>query len=131
MNAQHFTIRFVGLVAIISVALAGTGAARANELVRVGKAQGVAWTFLPVDVGVAQGLFAKQGLDMEITSLGGDAKVQQTLAARSIDFGLGSGLGMAFAAKGAPAIAVGGAHPASERKCRAQGLRFRDRHVRR
>jgi ABC-type nitrate/sulfonate/bicarbonate transport system substrate-binding protein len=38
--------------------------------------------------------------------LGGDAKVQQAFAAGSIDFGLGSGPGMAFTAKGSPAIAV-------------------------
>ena len=93
-------------LAIVGLTLFGAGAARANQLVRVGKAQDIAWTFLPVDVGVAAGLFAKQGLDVEISSLGGDAKVQQALAAGGIDFGLGSGPGMAFAAKGAPAIAV-------------------------
>jgi NitT/TauT family transport system substrate-binding protein len=106
MNAFRRKTWLVRLLAIVSFALAGAGAAHANELVRVGKAQGIAWTFLPVDIGVAQGLFAKQGLDVEISSLGGDAKVQQALAARSIDFGLGSGPGMAFAVKGAPAIAV-------------------------
>jgi NitT/TauT family transport system substrate-binding protein len=80
--------------------------AHANDQVRVGKAQGSAWTFLPLDMGVEQGLFAKQGLDIESTDLAGDAKVQQALAAGSIDFGLGSGPGMAFSAKGSPAIAV-------------------------
>jgi len=84
----------------------GAHVACANELVRVGKAQGNAWTFLPVDVGIAQGLFAVQGLDVEVTDLGGDAKVQQALAAGSIDIGLGSGPGMAFLAKGSPAIGV-------------------------
>jgi NitT/TauT family transport system substrate-binding protein len=87
-------------------AVCGACAAQANELIHVGKAQATAWTFLPVDVGVAEGFFAKQGLDVEIVSLGGDAKVQQALASGSIDFGLGSGPGMAFAAKGSPAIAV-------------------------
>jgi NitT/TauT family transport system substrate-binding protein len=87
-------------------ALCGACAAQADELVHVGKAQATAWTFLPVDVGVAEGFFAQQGLDVDIVSLGGDAKVQQALASRSIEFGLGSGPGMAFAAKGSPAIAV-------------------------
>lgn len=95
-----------GRLIVAGCVLAGVGAARANELIHVGKAQATAWTFLPVDVGIAQGLFAKQGLDIDVISLGGDAKVQQALAAKSIDFGLGSGPGMAFVAKGSPAIAV-------------------------
>jgi ABC-type nitrate/sulfonate/bicarbonate transport system substrate-binding protein len=94
------------LLLIAVAALFGTTGAGANDLIRVGKAQGTAWTFLPVDVGIAEGYFARQGLDLESASLGGDAKVQQALAAGSIDFGLGSGPGMAFAAKGSPAIAV-------------------------
>jgi ABC-type nitrate/sulfonate/bicarbonate transport system substrate-binding protein len=93
-------------MAAVTLAGATAGTARANETIRVGKAQATAWTFLPIDVGVAQGFFAKQGFDVEISSLGGDAKVQQALAAGSIDFGLGSGPGMAFAAKGSPAIGV-------------------------
>jgi len=92
-------------VLLIAGALIG-GAAPANDRVRVGKAQGSAWTFLPLDVGVEQGSFAKQGIEIEISDLAGDAKLQQALAAGAIDFGLGSGPGMAFAAKGAPAIAV-------------------------
>jgi ABC-type nitrate/sulfonate/bicarbonate transport system substrate-binding protein len=93
-------------VLLITSSLIGASVAYANDQVRVGKAQGSAWTFLPLDVGVEQGLFAKQGLDIESTDLAGDAKVQQALAAGSIDFGLGSGPGMAFSAKGSPAIAV-------------------------
>jgi NitT/TauT family transport system substrate-binding protein len=91
---------------LIASALLGAGVAQANDRIRVGKAQGSAWTFLPLDIGVEQGLFARQGLEIESADLGGDARVQQALAAGSIDFGLGSGPGMAFAAKGAPAMAV-------------------------
>lgn len=91
---------------LIAIVLMGAGVAHANDRIRVGKAQGSAWTFLPLDVGVEQGLFAKQGLEIEIANLSGDAKVQQAFAANSIDFGLGSGPGMAFSAKGSPAIAV-------------------------
>jgi NitT/TauT family transport system substrate-binding protein len=106
VNASHRPLRYARALTVAAFVLCGAAAARANEPIRVGKAQGVAWTFLPADVGIAEGLFAKQGLDVEIVSLGGDAKVQQALAAKSIDFGLGSGPGMAFAAKGSPAIAV-------------------------
>ena len=79
-------------------------AAQANDAVHVGKAQGTAWTFLPVDIGIEQGIFAKLGLDVDSASLGGDAKVQQALVAGSVDFGLGSGPGMALASKGGEAI---------------------------
>jgi NitT/TauT family transport system substrate-binding protein len=105
MSVSRRMTRLIGLLAIIGVALA-SAEVRANELIRIGKAQALAWTFVPVDVGIAEGYFAKQGLDIEVTSLGGDAKVQQALVAGSIDIGLGSGPGMAFLAKGSPAIAV-------------------------
>lgn len=80
--------------------------ARAADQVKVGKAQGFIWDFLPADVGVAAGIFAKYGLDVKISALGGDGKVQQAMAAGGIDFGLGGGPGMAFAAKGSPVLAI-------------------------
>src|ERR1700743_1384224 len=67
-------IQMVGrlpLLLLVLVLLGGTDVS-AHELVRVGKAQGTAWPFLPVDVGMAQGLFAGQGLDIEVADLGGD-----------------------------------------------------------
>ena len=42
----------------VTIALLAAGVARANDTVHVGKAQGTAWTFLPVDVGVEQGSLA-------------------------------------------------------------------------
>jgi len=65
-----------------------------------------AWTFTPLDVGIETGLFAKQGLTVESSAFGGDAKLQQAMAADGIDIGIGSGPGMAFTAKGAPVKAV-------------------------
>ena len=95
---------------VVAVALAGAiaavPAANAAETVRVGKAVPFSWTFTPVDVGIKLGIFAKHGLDVQVTSFGGDAKMQQALTASSIDFGLGSGPGMGFMAKGVPAKAV-------------------------
>lgn len=90
---------------LIAAALMG-GVAHANDRVRVGKAQGTAWVFLPIDIGVEQGLFAKRGIDIEIANLTGDAKLQQAMAAGGIEIGLGSGPGMAFAAKGSGALGV-------------------------
>jgi ABC-type nitrate/sulfonate/bicarbonate transport system substrate-binding protein len=96
-------------VAIVA-ALAGVALsyqpAQALDTIRVGKSVPIAWTFTPLDMGVEQGIWAKHGLQLEITSFGGDAKVQQALAANGLDFAVGSGPGMGFAAKGVPAKAV-------------------------
>jgi NitT/TauT family transport system substrate-binding protein len=84
----------------------GTVGAKAADKVRAIKAASVAWTFTVLDVGMEKGIFAKYGIDVDITSAAGDAKLQQALASDSVDFGLGSGPSMAFVAKGAPQIAV-------------------------
>jgi ABC-type nitrate/sulfonate/bicarbonate transport system substrate-binding protein len=80
--------------------------ARAAQKLRVAKVVPFAWTFTPLDIGLQEGIFAKQGLDVEATASSGDAKLQQLLASGSVDIGIGSGPGMAFSAKGAPQKAV-------------------------
>lgn len=108
MTKKTFTLRalVLGTALALSSLASMTGRGLAADKVRVGKAEGIVWAFLPADIGVKYGLFAKYGIDVSIMSLGGDAKVQQALAADSIDFGLGGGPSMAFAVKGAPTIAV-------------------------
>lgn len=90
---------------ILAVALALIHPALALDDVRLGKVQAV-WTFLPVDYGIEHGIFAKYGVAPQIVASAGDAKLQQALASGSIDLGLGSGPGMAFAVKGSPVVAV-------------------------
>jgi NitT/TauT family transport system substrate-binding protein len=85
-------------VAIMAVTAIPAGA----ETLRVGKASRDAFSFVPVDVGMRTGIFKNNGLDIEISSFGGDARVQQAMAADGIDIGLGSGPGLAFIAKGSP-----------------------------
>jgi NitT/TauT family transport system substrate-binding protein len=80
--------------------------APAAEKLRVAKVVPFAWTFTPLDIGMQEGIFAKHGLDIEASASSGDAKLQQILTAGSVDIGIGSGPGMAFAAKGVPAKAV-------------------------
>jgi ABC-type nitrate/sulfonate/bicarbonate transport system substrate-binding protein len=80
--------------------------ARAADTLHVGKAINVLWIYTVLDIGVQQGIFAKDGLDVEISVLPGDAKFQQALIAKSIDIGLASGTSMALSAKGSPAVAV-------------------------
>jgi len=78
----------------------------ALDTIRVGKSVPIAWTFTPLDIGVGTGIWAKHDLKLDITTFGGDAKLQQALAADGVDFGVGSGPGMGFAVKGVPAKAV-------------------------
>ena len=91
------------LCVALSIATATLAAA---DTVRVGKAVPFAWTFTPIDVGIEAGIFARRGLALEVTGFAGDARLQQGLVSGSIDFGLGSGPGMGFLAKGSPAKAV-------------------------
>jgi len=57
-------------------------------------------------VGIETGIFRKHGIEVEVSSFGGGPRVQQAIAADSIDIGLGSGPELALAAKGAPEIGV-------------------------
>jgi len=88
------------------VALGAHGVANAAEKLRVGRAVPQAFSFVPVDVGMKYGIFRKHGLEIESTAFAGDAKMQQAMAADSIDIALGSGPAMAFITKGAPVKAV-------------------------
>jgi ABC-type nitrate/sulfonate/bicarbonate transport system substrate-binding protein len=93
-------LRMIALIIVVLTSV--TGVSAHAETLKVGKAGGTAFSFVPVDVGIAAGIFKKHGLDIEIASFGGDAKVQQAMAAGSIDIGLGGGPGLAFVAKGSP-----------------------------
>jgi NitT/TauT family transport system substrate-binding protein len=91
------------LLGAVLLALAAAAApSRGVETLRVGKAVGVAFSFVPLDIGIRKGLFAQNGLEIESTTFAGDARMQQAMAADSIDIALGSGPAMAFIVKGAP-----------------------------
>ena len=94
-------------LSFIAAALLASIAPRAEALDKVHAGTAVAlWAFLPLQIGQEQGIWQKYGIDLDITNNGSDAKLQQALTAGSIDFGLGSGAAMAFAAKGSPVHAV-------------------------
>jgi NitT/TauT family transport system substrate-binding protein len=99
--------RILGMVAFVAASLSLIGPSRANETLRVGKAVPQAFSFALLDVGIRQGLFRVEGLDIEISAFGGGARLQQALAADAVDVGLDTGPDMAFIAKGAPVKAVG------------------------
>jgi len=95
----------LGLAAGTFLGLFATEAGAADKL-RVGKAVPEAFSFVPLDIGMRHGLFAKQGLEIESIAFAGDARMQQAMASDSLDIALGSGPAMAFIAKGAPIKAV-------------------------
>jgi NitT/TauT family transport system substrate-binding protein len=89
-------------VASAVIVLALASAAAAADLLRVGNAGRESFSFTPANIGKETGIFARHGLDIEIAGFGGDAKLQQAMAAGAVDVGLGSGPGMAFISKGSP-----------------------------
>jgi ABC-type nitrate/sulfonate/bicarbonate transport system substrate-binding protein len=90
----------LGLPLAVLLALSATTASA--ETLRVGKAGREAFSFVPLDIGVRTGIFKRHGLDVEISNFGGDAKLQQAMAADGVDISLGSGPGLAFIVKGSP-----------------------------
>jgi NitT/TauT family transport system substrate-binding protein len=92
----------VAMLSMIAVA----APVSALEKLRTGKAIALPFDFTPLDIGMAKGFFRKHGLDLDITSFAGSAKLQQGLAADAIDIGLGSGPELAFVAKGAPVLGI-------------------------
>jgi ABC-type nitrate/sulfonate/bicarbonate transport system substrate-binding protein len=93
--------RFSLILAALATATLTTPAAAADKL-RVGKAVPEAFSFVPPDVGMRNGIFQKNNVELELTAFAGDARMQQAAAADSIDILLGSGPAMAFIAKGSP-----------------------------
>ncbi|MFZ3359952.1 MAG: ABC transporter substrate-binding protein [Xanthobacteraceae bacterium] len=91
----------IGVASLAALAFAPAASAGTDTL-RVGKAGRTAFSFVAADVGSQTGIFKNNGLDLQVSSFGGDAKVQQAMAADSIDIGLGSGPGLAFIVKGSP-----------------------------
>jgi ABC-type nitrate/sulfonate/bicarbonate transport system substrate-binding protein len=93
--------RFVLALAALATAAMTMPAAAADKL-RVGKAVPEAFSFVPPDVGMRNGIFQKNNVELELTAFAGDARMQQAAASDSIDILLGSGPAMAFIAKGSP-----------------------------
>jgi len=98
---MHSLSRFALVLAGLAAVAMTTPAAAADKL-RVGKAVPEAFSFVPPDVGMRNGIFQKGNVELELTAFAGDARMQQAAAADSIDILLGSGPAMAFIAKGSP-----------------------------
>jgi NitT/TauT family transport system substrate-binding protein len=83
-----------------ATALAGT------MPVRVANAAPTSFFFLPLDAGIAAGIYAGHGLQIEPMTIFGGGKGAQALAAGSVDIELGGGPELASIAKGAPTLGI-------------------------
>ncbi len=101
-------VRSAILALVTLLALAPAAPLRAQDLpvVRVGKPEAAALTFMAIEIGQSVGIWKKVGLDVQSAALKGDAQIQQALTSGSIDIGVGSGPALAFLAKGVPALAI-------------------------
>src|SRR5919197_4202166 len=97
MDAPLRTLIRVALMLLLAASSAG-----AAEKLRVGKAVPEAFSFVPLDVGMRKGFFARNSLEVESIAFAGDARMQQAMASDSLDIALGSGPAMAFIVKGSP-----------------------------
>jgi NitT/TauT family transport system substrate-binding protein len=98
----------IALCALLCTALliAWVNPALALDTVRLGKAVPNSFAFGATEVGIETKIFEREGIEIAVSSFRGDAQMQQAMAAGSLDIGLGSGPGLGFRAKGAPAIGV-------------------------
>jgi ABC-type nitrate/sulfonate/bicarbonate transport system substrate-binding protein len=100
------TRRLLSLVLVAFLAVMAPHEGSAQEKLRVGKAVAESFAFIPLDVGLQHGIFKRHGLDIEITAFGGGARLQQAMAADSLDIGVSAGPELALLEKGAPVKGV-------------------------
>jgi ABC-type nitrate/sulfonate/bicarbonate transport system substrate-binding protein len=102
---RHGSRHLVGALALLVVAFAARPAA-ALDKVNVARAVDTSFIFNLLEVGVSADMWKNEGIEANIISFNGDARMQQGFAAGEVDFGLGSGPSLAFKTKGAPATGI-------------------------
>lgn len=106
MSGELRLIRRLALFCGLAAGLGGANPVQAADLVKVGKTIINSFPMAGAELGVQQGIFAAEGLEVVISTFRGDGQVQQAMTAGAVDIGFGSGPGMGYAAKGVPARAV-------------------------
>jgi ABC-type nitrate/sulfonate/bicarbonate transport system substrate-binding protein len=106
MLSEETMLRSGVVASVLAFGMMSIPSAQAQTKVRVGQPQVGTFQFVPLQIGSEAGIFKKHGIDLEVISFGGGPRVQQALAAESIDIGIGSGPELAFVAKGAPEIGI-------------------------
>ncbi|MDB5410744.1 MAG: sulfonate transporter, periplasmic sulfonate-binding protein [Rhodospirillales bacterium] len=95
-----------GIAASAGAAIIRPRPTRAAVTIRVGKSVANLFPYAPIDVGIAQGFFRREGIEVEVIAFNGAAKMQQGMVAGAIDFSLGSGTSMINILKGVPSVCV-------------------------
>jgi len=104
--------------ALLALGMALLGAphqGHAADKLRVGVPNGTAFMFAMIDVGIASGIFEKHGIEVEKIAFEGGGKLEQAMAAGSVDIAATGSTDLLFTAKGVPekAVAVFGGAPYS------------------
>ena len=98
--------RYAAAGFIVAALIAWAAQADAAEKLRVAKPTPTAYSFSLIDLGIEKGIFQKHGVEIELLTLAGGAKIAQAMVAGSIDIGFGSGLDFGYIARGATEKAV-------------------------
>ena len=88
-----------------SIAMPRIGRAAPAKLV-VGKSVSTLLAYTPIDVGLANDLYRKRGLELEVVSFNGSARMHQAMVSGAIDIALGSGATMSDVGKGEPSLCI-------------------------
>jgi NitT/TauT family transport system substrate-binding protein len=97
-------LRAILIVSILGISWGAVPAA-ALDKVKVGKSSGP-MILAMVQYGQAAHIWETVGLEVESVQFAGEAQTMQALASGSVEFGFGSGAGLAYPVKGVPATAV-------------------------
>src|SRR4029079_9120398 len=86
--------RKAGALLVVSAILSAVPVSAPAETLRVGTPGRDAFSFVPADVGARTGIFGQHGVDIEISSFGGDARLPQAMADDGPRLGVGLGPGL-------------------------------------
>ncbi len=109
MSAQRLgrrpVLKGIAATAAAAIAMPRIGRAASNKLV-VGKSVATLLAYTPIDVGLANNFYQKHGVELEVVSFDGSARLHQAMLAGSIDIALGSGATMSDVGKGEPSLCI-------------------------
>jgi NitT/TauT family transport system substrate-binding protein len=88
-----------------SIAMPRIGRAASTKLT-IGKSIPTLLAYTQIDFGLANNLYQKRGLELEVVSFNGAARMNQAIVSGAIDIGLGSGASMSDIGKGEPALCI-------------------------
>jgi NitT/TauT family transport system substrate-binding protein len=106
--ARYFQFGWAAALACFGLMLGcGPNPVAAAEKLVVARSSTSGFTFDPLNIGIEKGIYAKNGLDVQMSVMEGSAKLHQAMLAGALDIGLGAGTDLAFLVKGSPETAVG------------------------